>query len=550
MLSLVPFVRTSTVISHIDEALPQDGYAQFERFEGPFGVFNARNGLSESTTTDSTSMNAHSADSSGISQEGLDFAHAEVSTPALIISHLSAPQEALVSAETVLTHLVSRQADPWQFTSEHAAYLLNHYTEVVIPSLTPVKTGKTPWHVLFLPLVKTTMANITIGQATTSAERAVFFGTLALSATDISASPDGDTWPERAHIFAQIAYRNLEITLQESLEFPKRHKYKSVLMAILTLSQLSTSSDSWESTDNLLIEAERFIRLRGLTKSVKSRKVRMLHHLYAFARILQESISLTSSRAALQLEVITHVQQGAEVFIVGSDPPFFCTTDWQNLEEQFLQTKTQESGENDLHLSKPGSWPPSLYNEIFDVTEDWLSLLSQTIRLANEKELAENIDDTVLGIREFLARAKMLEKCLTVRARPFQHFGGNAISASNSNTVGKVTFNALQIYYYRRIHNLDAILMQPKVQSIKEGLDQYAETSPLFIASNVLVWSAFVAGCEAVDVNLQLYFINWFDKHARASTHSSCKQMVKLMKLVWQARASNHDMTTSWFEFL
>ena len=69
---------------------------------------------------------------------------------------------------------------------------------------------------------------------------------------------------------------------------------------------------------------------------------------------------------------------------VGRDNLRLQARSWGNLNAQFRLSKDSEFGENDLHCSVPRLWSPTLYPGIFGLSETWLVLLSQVIRLGNE----------------------------------------------------------------------------------------------------------------------------------------------------------------------
>jgi arginine metabolism regulation protein II len=64
----------------------------------------------------------------------------------------------------------------------------------------------------------------------------------------------------------------------------------------------------------------------------------------------------------------------------------FRVLHWEaNFDEETLEEKTIEISQNDLHIELPGKWEYTLYPDIYGLPESFMSLLSQTIRLANER---------------------------------------------------------------------------------------------------------------------------------------------------------------------
>ncbi|KAK5102615.1 hypothetical protein LTS08_003415 [Lithohypha guttulata] len=535
MLQTIPFRNTSRVLAYIEDQCQATSTSEgIDIIQGPFGAFR----LPTYPSLDDSLVFTSNFQLDSCTFDTLDWNAECLLPPGEVVKNmndeLTVPSELNLSAQTDDNEL-------WQKTFENAPLLLKHYVETVIPMLTPMRHHKTPWHVLFLPFTKQTLATITIGQDADSPSLTTFFGTLALSA--LSLISQDERWTALAQLFQSRARECLQDTLNDALSSPKHFKYKHIIMAMLTMIQLSMADGSWDETDTLLIETEKIIRLRGLCKSYKSRKIRLLHHCYAYARIFQESISLTSSRSPLLLNLVDAVESSG-VVVKGADTPFFGLSAWGDLELKFQELKTQEVGENDLHLASPGTWKATLYPEIFGVPETWLTLLSQIIRLANEKSIAE-MDASVLSLKDFTFRAKALERYILQCNKSRSVLRGNL-----PDLMQTTLYSALAIYFYRRIYEVDAELLQARVVHVKEYLttcQSLCNTAGMFDA---LMWPAFVAGCEAIDPNLQEYFSAWFDVDTMHNKLSASKRMRQLMLKVWENREHDDRNSCSWLQFL
>lgn len=115
----------------------------------------------------------------------------------------------------------------------------------------------------------------------------------------------------------------------------------------------------------------------------------------------------------------------------------------KELDQTMLEIKDRERGENDLLLQDPGRWDATIYPEMFGVPESLLALLSQTIRLANERYMAKNhLEDDSLGWQEFSSRAQSLEKCISSWQVP--HLSDQALPAAwNDGTRQGDTYQAV-----------------------------------------------------------------------------------------------------------
>ncbi|KAJ9655260.1 hypothetical protein H2201_008845 [Coniosporium apollinis] len=224
-------------------------------------------------------------------------------------------------------------------------------------------------------------------------------------------------WLEQGKAYKQQAREHVRLMLKTAYDVPKTAKYKSILMALLTMVQISMVSGNRDQTECYFLEAEKFIRLKGLNRK-KSRKVRLLHHCYAFERIFHESTFICGTNSSHRHNVRKAIVSSGLV-VYSQDSLSFRLGDCSNLEQEMLKVKGQEEGENDLHLQLPGIWSATLYPEIFGVPEPWILLVSLVIRLGREKDAAEQQDVTdALSLKDFVSRAKAVERCINRLQRP------------------------------------------------------------------------------------------------------------------------------------
>ena len=252
--------------------------------------------------------------------------------------------------------------------------------------LTPFRHSKTPWHILFIPHVMRCLAALTMGEVLDHASLCVFYGTLALSAFSLGGIHQSEMWLEQGRAYKQRAREHIRLTLKTAYNVPKVSKYKSTLMALITMVQMSVFSSCRDQAECYFLETEKFMRLRGLNRK-KSMKVRLLHHCYVFERMFYESTLLFGTNSTQRHHVRKAVESSG-LLVYGQDSGSFHLPNWSDLDQEMKQTISQEEGENDLFLERIGDFPGTLYPEIFGVPESWMRLFSLVIRLGNEKDSA------------------------------------------------------------------------------------------------------------------------------------------------------------------
>jgi hypothetical protein len=101
-------------------------------------------------------------------------------------------------------------------------------------------------------------------------------------------------------------------------------------------------------------------------------------HVYTYLRIVMESICFVTGRYSREVPS-------------GSLGRFSVTEDTLEAGLDPTAEKTSEVGYNDIHLDVDGRWQETLYTKICGVPETLLTLLSQTVKLANGKQRLEAV---------------------------------------------------------------------------------------------------------------------------------------------------------------
>lgn len=433
---------------------------------------------------------------------------------------------------------------------QDAVTLLKHYASTVITLLTPLRHNKTPWHILFVPHIKHCLAAVALGEQVDHATLTAFYGSLAISAFSLGGVSQSQMWRDRGKLYKQQAREHARLMLHTAYAVPKTAKYKAILMALLTMVQLSMFAGTREQTDCYFVEAEKFIRLRGLNRK-KSRKVRLLHHCYVFERLFHESTFIDS----IDTQQRHHVRKTIEssgLAVHSRDSLSFRPPQFINLDEEMSEVKSQELGENDLHLECLGEFPPTLYPEIFGVPESWMLLLSLTIRLAKEKDSAEAAESSHnSSLKDFMTRAKAIER----RIHRLQRSNTQAIPASSDLHVLDGMLDAVQqalaIYFYRRIYDVDASMLQQKVVGVRDCLLRCEYADPGMVHGSAgFLWSAFMAACEAEDPEVQVSFSHWFRTSAQRSGLSCFTGTLEIVEQVWQEKRTSGRGNVSWRDII
>lgn len=282
-----------------------------------------------------------------------------------------------------------------------------------------------------------------------------------------------------------------------------------------------------------LIQAEKFISLNGFKASTLSPKRRALHHCYAYMRIMAETTSINDNLSAKLM--------GANI----SDETMPCRDFriYPNIvfsENIMAMEKDPAVAQRDLHLAIPGRWSLTLFPKIYGIAESFLMLLSQVIRLANERDISlHQSEEGVLNLRDFWIRAKTLEKAIRVL---LVSCDGHTHWEDESQVEGKprarAMYTALLIFFHRRINDLDPSLLQREVEAVRDYLERVRVDEAALGGENMatLIWPAFIAACEAVHSETQMFFSYWFESCFVMTGLINASVARQIIEMIWAKR--------------
>ncbi|GLA05418.1 hypothetical protein AnigIFM60653_005906 [Aspergillus niger] len=438
-----------------------------------------------------------SAESEGISPQSLSGGFLMGPSP-------SVPLQAslLSSPEIQYAPSVTNLAPP------DAPLLLSAYTKNVTQLFSPIQLEKSPWSMLYMPPAMETLALLTMGELANNTRMSIFYAILATSAftqrlSSLTRSAS-QYWQRQAESFAIEAQNHLKRALHDASSSVKKAKYKDVLIALLCMNTVS------ESTSVLPVSHVEIESDHASPDTVRS-------------------IATTRS---------------------------FRLRQWEGrLDQRMSELKEQHQGENDLHLEIPGRWDSTMYPQVFGLPESLLFLLSQVTRLGNERDLSDLGSYTgALDFRQFSARARSLERCIsTWRPPSLPDADPHSIIAQTNATVVRLMLSALHkallIFFYRRIYDVDPMILQDKAWQVRDALAQVErDDMPATRIAAPFIWAAFIAACEALDPTLQDWFAGWFETSARKSGLGTFKLALKTARQVWerQRQPLNSSASTSW----
>lgn len=218
-----------------------------------------------------------------------------------------------------------------------------------------------------------------------------------------------------------------------------------------------------------------------------------------------------------------------------------------------VSEKNDAMGLEDIHLEDAREWSGNLYTQLYGISETWLSLVSRTTRLANVLgSLDTSRSKKTLEVLESLERRKQeLENmiCSFAATDDGEDFVANELTEMDTGEqkAGQLAIripracmvralnSALVIYFYRRIKNVNPLILQDHVNHVMRALkdfDKACETHQ--VPGPGSPWPAFIAGSEAKSSAQREFFAGWFDSAFQCTGFTRLQSAKSCMLEVWK----------------
>lgn len=194
---------------------------------------------------------------------------------------------------------------------------------------------------------------------------------------------------------------------------------------------------------------------------------------------------------------------------------------------------------------------------IYGIPLSLFSLISRTTSLANELEAggmpapASNLTARIKRLENDVCSWNMQE---AITAETSLQHDDNVLSPSLNGEMLKLVVlaihNSLILYFYRRIHNVNPMILQPYVDRVIENLEKMErhklESS---ILNTSIIWPGFMAAVEARGSLRRHAALDWLKKTAKASGWRSFDTASRVTEELWRVqREENPDAT--WVDVL
>jgi arginine metabolism regulation protein II len=441
--------------------------------------------------------------------------------------------------------------------------LLDHYQTNMMSCFTPLHHEKPPWKVLHLPCAISAYGELSLLGDCNNAKMTLLFAVLAMSAFNLkhlqTIPTEADNWQSIAECYRERAKSRLKICLGEQSEQQKKSKYKEVLMALTSMVTVCVVSGQMQEARCYLLDAERVIYMQSLRKEKRSRKVNMLHSIYLYLRIIEESTFVPGADSEAHngeianethSDICRYPSLWSDGLKLNSN---LDSQDMVDLETRLVKFPTDRD-------------EPSMFEQIYGVPESLFRLISHATHLAEAVRRSRFAHPGGGMSHHVVQRAKIVENNILQWKNPYRLLAqrqtlivyGPAESSDKIEVRTELLFDfleamhsALLIYFYRRVRDLNAIALQHFVaKTIHHLLEHERKKIKYGDTSAYVAWPGFIAACEALDPVHREQMCAFMFRAGRQSGMAMFDTASDVATKVWAARDDSGCLDVSWSDIL
>jgi arginine metabolism regulation protein II len=296
-----------------------------------------------------------------------------------------------------------------------------------------------------------------------------------------------------------------------------------------------------------LRDVEEIINLHGVQKVSRSSKVRMLHSIYLYLRVLTERASTTEYRSQ------------SSTFASSKDLTITSSAQELSKWDRMIgfPSSSPESGTGLDFAPSPAPYK-SMFEEIYSVPQSLFKLILQTTHMsAMAKKMQQSGRPLNIDHDAFAAEVKDLESSICTWEYGVQ---GDSRYSAHSPLPGREIFpyhlvqavhKALIVYFYRCVRDVNAAILQSHVQQIIHHLSEYDRKKQKYKDQSAnTCWPGFIAGCEALDTQLRQQIADWLERSGQSTGIRMFAVALEAVQKVWQARSLPGMQNAPWNEVL
>lgn len=404
-----------------------------------------------------------------------------------------------------------------------ARYLLNYYATQVADLMTVIPLTENPWKTIYFPRALMAIGELSALGKTSTAKNSLLNALLAVSAFNLQSKFPKNSDQMKYYLNLGIRLRNQAAIFVRTLlgsqgnsrknveRCVASEKYKDILCAVMSMISVDLVWGTMQDTNFYIKWCEKVIYTKMTYKKKLSSKAKILHRIFLSLKLIQDSTCLDLAnikedfgmtslfghdvRMRFEADIHSNTTKGRIDYIVDS----------RVSSPMFVNKKLINTNKNDENFAT---------DALYGLPNSLIALFSDTVQLLRKKiyhreiygKMPSDFQDQVLVLGNRLATWKLDWKLTD------DSDANKFLSSMHEATYHHIMsfYHALTIYFDRLIQEVAPEEVQDKVAQTLEHLNliqrliakDEAHIIPLF-------WQGFIAGCEAVSLELQMGFKKW-----------------------------------------
>lgn len=387
-------------------------------------------------------------------------------------------------------------------------YLLNYYITLVADLMTVIPLTENPWTTIYFPRAMLAIGELASLGQTSIAKNALLNALLAVSAFNLQSKFPKNSDPMKYYLNLGIRLRNQASLFVKKLlgsnndygieQCLNTEKYKDVLCAIMSMISVDLVWGTMQDTNFYIKWCGRVIATKMANKKKLSSKARILHRIFSSLKLIQESTCLQN---------IKEYDDNYDILNNDKNKIDFIINDSKDTSPMFVNKKLVNRKKNDENFATDALY--GLPNSLIVLFHEIVQLLRMKIYHKEiNKELPPKFDKQVENLTEKLNNWKLDWNLYEIVGDDDKKFESPMHEATYHHILS--FYHALTIYFNRLIREIAATEVQDKVEITLHHLNSIQKLIAKGEASMIpLFWQGFIAGCEALSLNLQMGFKKW-----------------------------------------
>lgn len=388
-----------------------------------------------------------------------------------------------------------------------ARYLLNYYITLVADLMTVIPLTENPWTTIYFPRAMLAIGELASLGQTSIAKNALLNALLAVSAFNLQSKFPKNSDPMKYYLNLGIRLRNQASLFVKKLlgsnndygieQCLSTEKYKDVLCAIMSMISVDLVWGTMQDTSFYIKWCGRIIATKMANKKKLSSKARILHRIFSSLKLIQDSTCLHN---------IKEYDDNYDALNHDKNKIDFIINDSKDTSPMFVNNKLVNRKKNDENFATDALY--GLPNSLIVLFHEIVQLLRMKIyHREMGKQLPAKFDKQVEHLTQKLSSWKLDWNLYEVVGGE-EKFESPMHEATYHHILS--FYHALTIYFDRLIRDIAATEVQHKVEITLHHLNSIQKLIAEGQASMIpLFWQGFIAGCEALSLQLQMGFKKW-----------------------------------------